>query len=81
LRSSVRYGKEAAKSRVYPGKGYFSHADKPGSMYAESVSIDGIDLNEEFKYLPDDSVTRSPTTPGSEVHKLCTHSISSSLFV
>lgn len=63
LRKSVRYGKEPARNRrVYPGSAYRSHPDK-----VESLSINSIDLNDEFKFLPDDSVARDevsePVTP------------------
>ncbi|XP_060074822.1 ankyrin-2-like [Ylistrum balloti] len=63
LRKSVRYGKDQARNRrVYPGSAYRSHPDRAAG-YGESVSISSIDLNEEFKYLPDDSVAREESEP------------------
>ncbi|XP_061181777.1 ankyrin-2-like [Saccostrea echinata] len=56
LRQSVRYGANTNKRPIYPSSGYKSQPDKPTENYAESFSVDGIDLNEEFKYMPDDSV-------------------------
>ncbi|XP_056019553.1 ankyrin-2-like isoform X16 [Ostrea edulis] len=56
LRQSVRYGANTSKRPIYPGSGYKSHPDRPTESYAESFSVDGIDLNDEFKYMPDDSV-------------------------
>ena len=47
--------------RIYPGSGY-----KSSDAYAESLSVDGIDLNDEFKYLPDDSVSK-PDAPVEQV--------------
>lgn len=56
-RKSVRsYGKEGAK--IYPSSGYKSYPDKPSLSMAESYSVEGIDLNDQFKYMPDDSVER-----------------------
>ncbi|XP_062581021.1 ankyrin-2-like isoform X7 [Saccostrea cucullata] len=56
LRQSVRYGANTNKRPIYPSSGYKSQPDRPTENYAESFSVDGIDLNEEFKYMPDDSV-------------------------
>ncbi|XP_078319335.1 uncharacterized protein LOC111122316 isoform X40 [Crassostrea virginica] len=56
LRQSVRYGAKSSKRAIYPSSGYKSQLERPSESYAESYSIDGIDLNDEFKYMPDDSV-------------------------
>ncbi|XP_065923059.1 ankyrin-2 isoform X42 [Magallana gigas] len=56
LRQSVRYGANTSKRPIYPSSGYKSVPERPSESYAESFSVDGIDLNEEFKYMPDDSV-------------------------
>lgn len=46
--------------------------ERPSESYAESFSVDGIDLNEEFKYMPDDSVPQQvhSTRRGAVVHIL-----------
>ncbi|XP_052685795.1 uncharacterized protein LOC128165370 isoform X38 [Crassostrea angulata] len=56
LRQSVRYGANTSKRPIYPSSGYKSVPERPSESYAESFSVDGIDLNDEFKYMPDDSV-------------------------
>ncbi|XP_063445924.1 uncharacterized protein LOC134725749 isoform X39 [Mytilus trossulus] len=64
LRKSVRaYGKEGVK--IYPGSGYKSYPDKPSLSNAVSYSVEGIDLNDQFKFLPDDSVERRKASQGS----------------
>jgi|JYMV01.1.fsa_nt_gi hypothetical protein len=66
MRKSVRYGKDGTK--IYPSSGYKSYPDKPSLSNAESYSVEGIDLNDQFKFFPDDSVERRKASQGSQVN-------------
>jgi hypothetical protein len=68
IRKSVRYGKDGTK--IYPSSGYKSYPDKPSLSNAESYSVEGIDLNDQFKFFPDDSVERRKASQGSQVNIL-----------